>query len=140
MTDQLSTRAAFTGAGISTAAPASLPAGNELRDRLLALMHEQAQRLAPDLTDAAQLAAFTASSRKLEVALGRLWGILGDDALDCLLCLHVAVPNEAHLLAALHLARGGLHVTVNFDRGIELAGDLLAGRAELPPDAPRELH
>jgi hypothetical protein len=67
-----------------------------------------------------------------------LWGTLGEDALQCLLALRVEVPNEAHLLAALHLIRGGMHVTLNFDVGIELAYELLTGRAALLAAAPAE--
>jgi hypothetical protein len=56
-------------------------------------------------------------------------------ARDALACLTVDVPNEEHLLAAVHLGTGGLHVTLNFDEGIERAYDLLAGTAQLPPSA-----
>jgi hypothetical protein len=48
-------------------------------------------------------------------------------AADCLLALRLSVPNEAHMLSALHLARGGTHVTLNFDIGIELAYEVLTG-------------
>ncbi len=37
------------------------------------------------------------------------------------------MPNEAQMLAALHLVLGGTHVTLNFDIGIELAYELLTG-------------
>ena len=49
------------------------------------------------------------------------------------------MPNEAHLLAALHLAHGGYHVTVNLDDGIETAHQLLQGVRPLPEMAP-SLH
>lgn len=65
---------------------------------------------------------------------------MGPDALGCILALQVNVPNEAHMLSALHLLRGGTHVTVNFDVGVELAYDLICGRAGLPADAPRDYH
>ncbi|MGP0100876.1 MAG: hypothetical protein ACLPUT_04540 [Solirubrobacteraceae bacterium] len=109
--------AVFTGAGISGAAPASLPLGYTLRDRVLELMHRNAARYAPDLVGEEQLESLRQPERKLEQVLGRLWRVLGEEALGCIDCLRVALPNEAHMLCALHLARGGLQVTVNFDRG-----------------------
>jgi hypothetical protein len=44
--------------------------------------------------------------------------------------MRVDLPNEGHLLAALHLASGGLHITVNVDDGIERAYALLSGAEE----------
>ncbi len=132
--------AVFTGAGIGGAGPASLPMGNALRDAVLEVMYRSARVTAPDLVTAEALTAFTGSGRKLEVVLGRLWGTIGDDALGCLMCLRVDVPNEAHMLAAVHLVRGGTHVTVNFDRGIEMASDLLRGELKLPAGAPAALR
>ncbi|HYS35095.1 MAG TPA: SIR2 family protein, partial [Pseudonocardiaceae bacterium] len=130
--------AVFSGAGISGEAPASLPRGFALRDDVLRHMHTAARAVAPDLVTAAALDALVASPRKLEVVLGRLWGTIGADALRCLLALRVEVRNEAHLLAALHLALGGTHVSLNFDVGIELAYGLLTGRGTLPATAPDE--
>jgi hypothetical protein len=130
--------AVFSGAGISGEAPASLPRGFKLRNDLLRVVHDVATKVAPaDVSDGA-LAELVDSQRKLEVVLGRLWGSVGEDALRCLLALRLEVPNAAHLLAAVHLARGGIHATLNFDVGIELAHDLLTGRAELPSGAPPE--
>jgi hypothetical protein len=131
--------AVFSGAGLSGALPTGLPMGTWMRDELLRLMHTAANRVADDVVTSDSLDSLTRSSRKLELVLGRLWGVTGDDALVCLLSLRVAIPNEAHLLCALHLVLGGTHVTVNFDRGIETAHDLLTGRADLPPDAPGPL-
>jgi hypothetical protein len=54
--------------------------------------------------------------------------------------MKVSLPNEAHLLAAVHLASGGLHITTNFDDGIEHAYALLSGDAELPSDAAQGFH
>lgn len=124
--------AAFTGAGLSGDAPASLPMGNWLRDDILRVMFRQARAAAPGLLNDEHLQSMTSSGHKLEMVLGRLWGVLGDDALGCLYALKVELPNTGHLLAALHLMRGGTHVTVNFDIGIELAHDLLSGQVELP--------
>ncbi|HET8684811.1 MAG TPA: hypothetical protein VFM54_23505 [Micromonosporaceae bacterium] len=132
--------AVFTGAGISGDPPAWLPRGFGLRDDVLRVMYCAAAHAVPDLVTRAQLDSLTAGPYKLEVVLGRLWGVVGPDALQCLLALRLEVPNEAHMLAALHLAHGGLHVTVNFDVGIEMAYDLLMGEAELPAYAPGPFH
>jgi len=121
--------AVFSGAGISGEAPASLPRGFGLRDDLLKLMHAVAGQSLGDQVTAGQLADLVGSGRKLEVVLARLSGAAGTDAADCLLALRLSVPNEAHMLAALHLALGGTHVTVNFDVGIELAYAVLTGEA-----------
>jgi hypothetical protein len=121
----------FSGAGLSVDPPAGLPAGNRLRDDVLAQLHSAAARATTDVVSAGDLDDLRASPMKLEVVLGRLWGTIGDDALDCLLALHLDHPNAAHLLAALHLAHGGTHVTLNLDVGIEIALDLL-----LAPPAP----
>jgi hypothetical protein len=130
--------AVFTGAGISGDAPASLPRGFGLRDDVLSVMHDAAREAVPSLVSDAQLDALRRGPYKLEVVLGRLWGTVGTDALRCLLALRLDLPNEAHLLCALHLLQGGTHVTLNFDVGIELAHDLLTGRAAVPADAPGE--
>lgn len=119
----------FSGAGISGEAPASLPRGFGLRDDLLKLMHAAAVESLGDLVTAQQLADLLKSGRKLEVVLARLSGAAGPDAAGCLLTLRMSVPNEAHMLAGLHLALGGTHVTLNFDIGIELAYELLTGGA-----------
>lgn len=134
----MSKSAVFSGAGISGEAPASLPRGFELRDDVLRLIHTTASQVATTQVSDHTLAELVGSRRKLEVVLGRLWGTVGQDALRCLLALRLDLPNEAHLLAAVHLARGGTHATLNFDIGIELAYHLLVGQAELPSSAPQE--
>lgn len=113
-----------------------LPRGFELRNDILRVIYTAARKSVPDLVSDEDLEALVQSQRKLEVVLGRLWGTVGDDALQCLLTLRVEMPNEAHLLAALHLARGGIHVTLNFDTGIELAYRLLTGHMQLPSTTP----
>jgi hypothetical protein len=117
----------FSGAGISGEAPASLPRGFGLRDDLLRLMHTAARQSLGDQVTDQQVADLLGSGRKLEVVLARLSGAAGAEAANCLLALRLSVPNEAHMLAALHLARGGTHVTLNFDIGIELAYEVLTG-------------
>ena len=118
----------FSGAGISGDAPASLPRGFGLRDDLLKFMHGAARQSLGELVTAGQIAELLDSGRKLEVVLARLSGAAGPQAADCLLALRLLAPNEAHMLAALHLALGGTHVTLNFDVGIELAYELLTSR------------
>jgi hypothetical protein len=130
--------AVFSGAGISGEAPASLPRGFRLRDDLLRLMHAEARSSLETAVTDEQLAELLASGRKLEVVLARLSGATGAEAADCLLSLQLRVPNEAHLLAALHLAHGGIHVTLNFDVGIEVAYELLTGRVASPLPKPYE--
>jgi tetratricopeptide (TPR) repeat protein len=127
----------FTGAGISGDPPSSLPRGFALRDRIIELLHAAAVEISPATITATHLAAMLGSQRKLEVVLGRLSGVIGPEALDCLLALRLELPNEAHLLCALHLARGGTQVSLNFDIGVEIAYGLLAGSRSLPDAAPR---
>ena len=124
--------AVFSGAGISGEAPASLPRGFGLRDDLLRVMHGAAVESLPSVVTEHQLTELLGSARKLEVVLGRLSGFVGLDAARCLLSLRLELPNEAHMLAALLLARGAPHVTLNFDVGIELAYELLTGDRDVP--------
>lgn len=124
--------AVFTGAGLSGSAPASLPLGYTLRDAVLGFMFEEASHAAQHLVTPRQLAQLSVPARKLEQVLGRLWRVTGSDALESLRCLEINVPNEAHMLAALHVALGGIHATVNLDRGVEVAYGLLAGAIEIP--------
>jgi hypothetical protein len=117
--------AVFSGAGIGGEAPASLPWGFGLRDDVLELMYAGANESLGDQVTDEQLTDLVNSGRKLEVVLARLSGAAGIEAAGCLFSLRLRVPNEAHMLAALHLALGGSHVTLNFDIGIELAYELL---------------
>ncbi len=74
---------------------------------------------------------------KLEYVLGRLHGTMGDEALTVLAAMRVDIPNEGHMLAAALLAHGGIHVTLNFDEGIERAYELLShtsGAMDVPPE------
>ncbi len=125
----------FTGAGISGAEPSALPMGHTLRNELLKACHSAAER-AIGMSDRPALNHVLASDWKLEYVIGRLVGTIGTDATTVLSTLWVEVPNETHMLLAAHLFNGGLHVTLNFDRGIELAYDLLQGAVSLPPKAP----
>lgn len=84
-----------------------MPLGYALRDKVLELMHSRAQAYAPRFVSDAELDELRVPARKLEQVLGRLWRLIDSDALGCLYCLRPALPNEAHMLSALHLARGG---------------------------------
>jgi tetratricopeptide (TPR) repeat protein len=139
--------AVFSGAGISGAQPAGLPLGNSLRNDILTVIFDRAWEFdhardtgPPAMIDRALLLELQESPTKLEVVVGRLSSTVGPVGKKCLLALRTTLPNEAHMLAALHLARGGSHVTLNFDTGVELAYQLLTGEAELPEDAPAPLR
>lgn len=128
--------ALITGAGISADPPANLPLGDELEDRILNFCYMSAARLAPDAVDQDGRARIAAIPRNL---LSRLAASGGGDSIAALLeCFRVSVPTEAHLVAAVHGVRGALHLTLNFDDGVEQAYALLAGVADLPPYAPAE--
>jgi len=121
----------FTGAGVSADKPADLPKGNELRDDILLLCRGHAAAVAGDGSDL-DPAPLRELAWKLEYVVGRLEGIIGAHAANVLLSLELTVPNRTHLLLALHLIAGGRQVTLNFDQGVELAYDLLTGRARGP--------
>jgi hypothetical protein len=121
----------FTGAGVSADKPAGLPKGNELRDDILLLCRGHAAVVAGDGADL-DPAPLRDLAWKLEFVVGRLEGIIGAHAADVLQSLELTVPNRTHLLLALHLIAGGRQVTLNFDQGVELAYDLLTGRARGP--------
>lgn len=129
----------FAGAGVSVAAPAELPPGDEFHRLLLAGCWDAARNFAPD--------AVSASGLRLLMTTGRR-NILGciEDCLPAgttagiLDCMRVSVPTEAHLLCAVHAATGVPVITTNFDNGIELAHALLIGTTALPPETPTAYH
>ncbi len=134
----------FTGAGLSKPNPAGLPLGWTLRDIVLDACFEEATAVAPGVATPAQLHAVKSppderDQIKLEVVVGRAAATVGRAAIDALAALHIELPNEAHMLAALALAQGGYHITVNFDEGIERAYALLTGQAALPAHTPAAL-
>ncbi len=128
----------LTGAGISSDPPASLPLGDEFHGHLLAYCHRAAASVARRSVDEAGRKAIRDCHRNV---LGCVQGCLDQGSLaDFLRCFRVSVPTEAHLLAAAHTARGTLHVTLNFDDGVEQAYALLAGEIELPATVPAAYH
>jgi hypothetical protein len=130
-------RAVFTGSGISAGPPAELPLGPAFEAHLLRECHLAARRIAADLVGDDALDALRV--RRWDI-MRRLEGSRPGAAAEILLCLSVTVPNEAHILAAFHVAQGAYHVTLNYDDGIERAYALLAGTADLPPSAPDDYY
>jgi aminodeoxyfutalosine deaminase len=126
--------ALFTGAGLSAAPPAALPLGEEFNRRLFQVCADACARVAPGIVDRKSLDALAAGRWNL---LARLDAVAPGVSAGAVRCMSVVMPNEAHLLAALHLAHGGYHVTVNLDDGIETAHQLLQGVRPLPDGAPR---
>lgn len=127
----------FSGAGLSDVAPASIPMGNAFHRRLRELCLARSAPYAGDLVDAATLDAIRTSRLNLLARIENTSPGAGSSAIQF---MTVAVPNECHLLAALHLAHGGLHLTMNFDDGIEQAYALLSGDSELPAGAKPIFH
>jgi hypothetical protein len=120
----------FTGAGLSYPPPASLPLARPFHYLVDRACYTAAARVAPGLLGEDAFEAVLAGPWNL---LARLESTSPGAGAGALACMRVDLPNEGHLLAAFHLARGGLHVTVNVDDGIERAYALLSG-AEEPPE------
>lgn len=125
--------AIFTGAGISDGPPAGLPTGDVFHRRLRELCLLRARPYTDGLIDPASLDAWPANLLNL---LARVENTRPGAGAGALRAMTVAIPNETHLLAAFHLARGGFQLTMNFDDGIERAYALLSGAAELPDRSP----
>ena len=117
----------FTGAGLSYPAPASLPLALPFHYLVDRACYTAAARVVPGLLGEDAFEAVLTGPWNL---LARLESTLPGAGAGALACMRVDLPNEGHLLAALHLARGGLHVTVNVDDGIERAYALLSGAEE----------
>jgi hypothetical protein len=128
----------LTGAGISSGPPANLPLGDEFDRYLLAFCHQAASNVPHLSVDEGTQKAIRDCHRNV---LGCVQGCLDEGSLAAFLgCFRVTVPTEAHLLAAAHTARGTLHVTLNFDDGVERAYALLAGEIQLPGTVPAAHH
>ncbi|MFB8774859.1 hypothetical protein [Streptomyces broussonetiae] len=125
----------WSGAGISVEGPASLPTGPELTGRVfdtffeggaLDLVMEYHQVLGLRGTSPCPLAAGLPAARppRLETALeaaARARGSAVPSAFALLDDVRKAQPNRLHGFAADHIARGGHHVTANFDTCVEKA-------------------
>jgi hypothetical protein len=119
----------FTGAGISSGPPACLPLGRTFHRLLREACEMGARSFAPDVVDDRVIMAARRGSWN---PLARIENTLPGAGSGAIRAMRIRVPNEEHLLAAIHLARGGYHVTVNFDDGVEVAYALLAGDRPLP--------
>ncbi|HEY1621195.1 MAG TPA: SIR2 family protein [Streptosporangiaceae bacterium] len=127
---------ALSGAGVSLDPPASLPDGGTLTRRVFAAF------LTPDALDtvtARHLAVGWRPARpcprgratgdaarlpRLETVLGVAAETCGEQSVaDILADVCEARPNFLHEIFAAHLARGGRHITANFDGCIEKAAD-----------------
>lgn len=112
--------------------------GREFGDRLLGCLRDAALSVAPDVAPSRGVDAIADQPRNL---LGRLDACMDVGSVSEILhCFRVSVPNETHLLAAVHAARGTLHATLNFDDGVERAYALLAGTAALGGNVPPDYH
>jgi hypothetical protein len=129
--------AVMSGAGISSDPPASLPLGAEFHEYLVSAYLTATDQVAPGVLTAADRAALAHGRWDLIARLENC-GVVA--ATGVAACFAVTVPSEAQLLAALHLAGGGMHVTLNFDDGVEVAYALLRGDRELPTDAGPAYH
>jgi len=130
--------ALLCGAGISAGPPASLPLAQSLHEKLCRCFFDAAERVAPGTLTTDGLACVNASPFNVIARLAAVAGPLV--AGDLLRRFSVAVPNEAHMLAAAHAVRGSYVLTLNFDDGIEVAYALLEGQARLPQGTPSEYH
>jgi hypothetical protein len=126
--------ALLTGAGISAQPPASLPLGVELEALVQRRCFEAASLVAPGAVDPRGLALVAGTRRNVFALLGACASVGAVE--DLLRCFGVEIPTEAHMLAAVHTARGALHLTLNFDDGVERAYALLRGDEGLTPSVP----
>lgn len=128
----------FSGAGVSTEGPASLPTGQELAERVFGayftpgtlatvLRHHAAvgwQAQVPCPRDPSPAAGPEPRRPRLETVLGVVAAAYGYQAVaDVLADMRAAAPNRLHRFFAAHLGRGGRQITANFDACIEHAAD-----------------
>jgi len=130
----------WTGAGVSTDAPAGLPLGDTLtREAIRTLC---GSRVRNAVEDEFRRAAMEDSSGRLktmprlEWVLEHAFRVAGNDALRALDPLATGRYNDLHLMFAEHLAHGGPHITVNLDACIENA----AASRGLRISEPAHLH
>ena len=116
----------WSGAGISADPPTRGPLGNTLGSRALENYFEPGtgQELR-ELYSKLELPNARVRPR-LETILDALMEVYGVTGLaDVLSDLVNPLPNRNHWFFAQHLARGGRHVTANFDRCIEVEAELI---------------
>ncbi len=129
----------WTGAGISADSPSGLPLGDELTKVIVSRVcgPEVWRRVERDFGAACMIGASgrPKSAPRLEWVTEHLYRVVGDTALAGFRAFSDAPPNEQHAFFAAHLALGGRHITMNFDRCIEASpGDPATG------DGPLHLH
>jgi hypothetical protein len=142
----------WSGAGISANSPTTLPTGERLTQRVfdtffdagaleVVLGYHQAMGWHP--TEPCPLTAKEQGVRvrypRLETVLGVAVGVNQRDnpaPLEVLADFRDATPNRLHGLFAWHIARGGRHVTANFDRCIERAYSMLFPDMASSDDVP----
>jgi hypothetical protein len=127
----------FTGAGMSHDAPAGLPLGRGFHRLLADACYADAMRIAPDIVDRAVLGALDTGNWNL---LARIESTMPGAGSGAVAAMKITIPNEAHLLAAIHLAHGGYQLTVNFDDGVETAYQLLSGAVQFGAEVPLCFH
>ncbi len=127
----------LSGAGVSVDGPTSLPDGQELTRRVFDAFfvggaldtvlrhHEEVGWLQVESCPRRRHGARQQQPQpRLETVLGVAAQVHGDDAVPAVLAdAQDAPPNRLHAFFAGHLARGGRHLTANFDDCIERAAD-----------------
>lgn len=123
----------LSGAGISVEGPSALPTGWELTKRVFdayflpdtldrMLAHHRAVGWLESPTCAAKQPSGDPRPPRLETVLGVVARIYGEASVDEIVAdVAVARPNRLHDFLAQHLARGGGHLTANFDECVETA-------------------
>jgi hypothetical protein len=133
--------AVLSGAGISVEGPSSLPTGWELTERIftayfppgtldavLRAHHDIGWTATPPCPD--DPPGTDPRLPRLETVLGVVARVHGGRAVDDSVAdIAHAAPNRLHHFLARHLARGGGHLTANFDRCVEKAGAALGDAA-----------
>ena len=143
----------WSGAGISVEGPTSLPGGPELTRRVFdtffepsalsrVLTYHQVVGLRTSALCAYDTSLPAARLPRLETALDAAARARPDavpGTFDILDDVREAHPNRLHAFAAGHLARGGRHLTANFDTCVERAYETRQGRP-VPHDAVHHFH
>jgi hypothetical protein len=114
----------WSGAGISSDPPSSLPCGALLTQKIIDhFCLSGTYGVIEDVFKKAELLDASGSLKnapRLEAVLESITQITGNEALDYLSCLD-AFPNKWHKIFAWHLSKGGNHITTNFDDCISKA-------------------
>jgi len=115
----------WTGAGISKDSPSLLPPGDDLTKEIIDAFCLKGTW--GKILNYLSYANIKDSHRKnktiprLESILGGIVSVLGYDFLNRFNKLFNPIPNALHLFFAHHILKGGSHITLNLDLGIENA-------------------